>query len=310
MSGWRAGLIALAVGGLVLGVGWVITRDGSPSASTTTVPGVENPDVALACPLALQLACDGLANALGTSRRPLPQGEIPDDTLVIDFAGDVAADLAAQTFARSPIAIAVWGERAPTLEDTCGAIEVQCLVDNAGQTWEELGGPSAWGTMLIGLADPTEGIADLEAWRLVAAANPPQGFGDWVRLRADDGGQLVADLVLFPSRADAVVTSEAAIASQMENARGRAGRLVVFYPDPGPYLAIAAYGEGRAVQNLIERLSTPDIQGLLGSLGLRPSTGDATNLLRDLGTPGSELPALTEPEKPALISSWQSVVGG
>jgi hypothetical protein len=310
VSGWRAGLVALAVGGLVLAIGWVATRDGDPSTSTTTLPGVEDPDVALACPPALELACDGLAQTLGTSRGPLPGGEIPADTLVINFAGDLPAELAAQPFARTPIAIAVWGERAPTLEDTCGAIDIQCLVDNAGQTWEALGGPSAWGTMLIGLADPTEGIADLEAWRLVAVANPPAGFGELVRLRADDGGQLVADLVLFPSRADAVVTSEAAIASQMENARGRAGRLVVFYPDPGPYLAIAAYGEGRAVQNLIERLSTPEIQELLGSLGLRPSTGEATNLLRDLGTPGSELPAATEAEKSALISSWQSVVGG
>ena len=178
------------------------------------------------------------------------------------------------------------------------------------ETWEDLGGPRTWGTMLLGLADPTEGFADLEAWRLVAASSPPSGFGEFVRLRAPEGGQLFADLVLFPSRADAVVATEAAIASQLENARSRAGRLVVFYPDPGPFVAIAAYGEGRAVQNLVERLMAPDIQALLGSLGLRPTTGEATSLLRDLGTPGSEMPALTEVEKPTLISGWQSVVGG
>jgi hypothetical protein len=294
----------------VLAIGWVVTRDGSPSPSTTTVSGVENPDIALACPAALQLACDGLAGALGTSRIPLPLGQIPADTLVINFAGDLAVELGAQSFARSPIAIAIWGERGPTLESNCGAIDVQCLVDNAGQTWDELGGPANWGTVLIGLADPTEGIADQEAWRLVAATNPPPGWGEWVRLRAPDGGQLVADLVLFPSRADAVVASEAAIASQLENARARAGRLTVFYPDPGPFLPVAAYGEGRAARNLVERLLEPDIQALLGSLGLRPTTGEATNLLRDLGTPGAELAPVTEAEKPALISSWQSVVGG
>jgi hypothetical protein len=309
MSGWRAGLIALAVGGLVLAIGWVVTRDGSPSVSTT-VPEVENPEVALACPLALQLACDGLAEVLGTSRRSLPPEEIPDKTLVIDFVGDMAAELAAQPFARSPIAIAVWGERAPTLETTCGAIDVPCLVDNAGRTWEEIGGPASWGTLLIGLADPTEGTADLEAWRLVADASPPAEFGEWVRLRAADGGQLLADMVLFPSRADAVVTAEAAIASQMENARARAGRLVVYYPDPGPFVVVGAFGQGRAARNLIDRLQAQDIQALLGSLGLRPLTGEATNLLRDLGAPGAELPAVTETEKPALIASWQSIVGG
>ena len=309
MSGWRAGLIALAVGGLVLAIGWVVTRDGSPSVSTT-VPEVENPEVALACPPALQLACDGLAGALGTSRRSLPSGEIPDETLVINFAGDMAAELGAQSFARSPIAIAIWGERAPTLEATCGVIDVRCLVDNAGRTWEELGGPANWGTLLIGLADPTEGIADLEAWRLVSAANPPAEFGERVRLRAPEGGQLLADMVLFPSRGDAVIATEAAIASQMENARARAGRLVVVYPDPAPFVVVAAYGEGRAARNLIDQLLAQDIQALLGSLGLRPLTGEATNLLRDLGTPGAELAAVTETEKPALIASWQSVLGG
>ena len=80
---------------------------------------------------------------------------------------------------------------------------------------------------------------------MVAAANPAAGLGEWVRLRAPEGGQLLADLVLFPSRADAVVASEAAIASQLENARARAGRLVVFYPDPGPFVTIPPYGEGR-----------------------------------------------------------------
>lgn len=310
MSGWRAGFVALAVGGLVLAIGWVVTRDGSPISSSTTIAEVENPDIALACPPALVLACDGLAQALGTSRRSMPAGDIPADTLVINFAGDIAPELAAQPFARSPVAIAMWGERSPTLEQSCGAVDVQCLVENAGRTWDELGGPANWGTMLIGLADPTEGIADLEAWRLVATANPPPGLGEWVRLRAPEGGQLLADLVLFPSRADAVVASEAAIASQLENARARAGRLVVSYPNPGPFLTISAYGEGRGARSLVERLLTADIQSLLGSLGLRPSTGEATNLLRDLGTPGAELPPVTEAEKPGLISTWQSVVGG
>ena len=310
MSGWRAGFVALAIGGLVLAIGWVVTRDGSPSTSTTTVTGVENPDIALACPQALLLACDELARVLGTSRRLLATGEVPADTLVVNFAGDIAPELAAQPFARSPVAIAMWGERSPTLERSCGAVNIQCLVENAGQTWDDLGGPANWGTMLIGLADPTEGVADLEAWRLVANAGPPPDLGEWVRLRAPDGGQLVADLVLFPSRADAVVASEAAIASQLENARARAGRLVVFYPDPGPFLTIAAYGEGRGARSLVEQLLAPEIQSLLGSLGLRPLTGEATNLLRDLGTPGSELPATTDAEKPGLISGWQSVVGG
>jgi hypothetical protein len=49
---------------------------------------------------------------------------------------------------------------------------------------------------------------------------------------------------------------------------------------------------------------------MLGSLGLRPLTGDATNLLRDLGTPGAEMTAVTEAEKAALVDGWNTLIGG
>ena len=87
---------------------------------------------------------------------------------------------------------------------------------------------------------PDEGIADLEAWKLIADASPGDDFGDLVTMSSTDDGALLVDLVLFPSRADAVVASEAAIGSQLDNLRTRAGRLVVFYPEPGPFLAVAA----------------------------------------------------------------------
>lgn len=308
MSGWRAGLIALAVGGVILAIGWISTRSESPTS--TTLPTTVDADVTLACPVALSLACDELAEILGTGRATYQSGTIPPNTIVVAFAANLPAELESQAFARSPIALAVWGERASTLESVCGTVNVECLVTTAGTPWEQLGGPSTWGAFLIGLADPTNGITDLEAWRLVAAENPPDNFGDSVRLRATDDGSLLVDLVLFPSRADAVVASEAAIASQLANARERSGRLIVFYPDPTPYVQIAFYGEGRTARNLGARLAEGDIQALLGSLGLRPLTGDPSNLLRDLGEPGAEMPALTEADKPALVESWNRLVGG
>lgn len=308
MSGWRAGLIALALGGVILAMGWVLNRDGSPSV--TTQPGTVDADVILACPIALSLSCDELADILGAGRATYRTGAIAADTLVVAFAADLPADLESQAFAASPIALAVWGERAPTLQSACGSVTLGCLVTMAGTSWEALGGPATWGTFLLGLADPNEGISDLEAWRLVAAADPPDDFGDSVRLRASDDGQLLVDLVLLPSRADAVVASEAAIASQLANARERSGRLAVFYPDPTPYVSISFYGEGRAARNLGARLLEADVQAMLGSLGLRPLTGEAGNLLRDLGTPGAEMPGLTDAEKPALVESWSRLVEG
>jgi hypothetical protein len=155
-----------------------------------------------------------------------------------------------------------------------------------------------------------EGIADLEAWRLFVEGGVTAGAGDNVRLTAPDDGRLMADLVLFPSRADVVVTSEVAIASQLQNAIARAGRLAVFYPDPTPFVSIGAYGEGRAARNLIESLNTPELQTLLGSLGLRPLTGEAQDLMDGLGSPGGELAPVDIAQKESLVQAWNQLVGG
>ncbi|HKX74571.1 MAG TPA: hypothetical protein VJR05_04195 [Acidimicrobiia bacterium] len=312
MSGWRAGLVALALGSMVLAAGWFFTRDTGPSdpGSSTTIP--VDADVTLACPSAYQLACDGLASRLGAARATYRPGtEIGEGTLVIAAVGDYPEGVTATPFARSPIAIAIWQERSPALQRGC-AIDISCLIDQAGVSWSDLGGPASWGTVALGLADPTEGIADLEAWRLFVEAGVAQspGFGSNVRLRAPDEGQLTSDLILFPSRADAVVTSEVAIASQLENARQRAGRLAVFYPDPTPFVVVGVYGEGRAARNLAEELSGEELQALLGSLGLRPLAGEAVDLPEGLGSPGGELAAVDPAQRETLVASWQEVVGG
>jgi hypothetical protein len=311
VSGWRAGLVALALGSVVLAAGWFFTRDRGPvDPGTTTIP--VDRDVTLACPPAYQLACDGLASRLGIARATYrPGATIADGMLVIAPAGDYPEGVNPTPFARSPIAIAVWQERSPALQRGCD-IDIRCLIDQAGVSWADLGGPASWGTVALGLADPAEGMADLEAWRLFVEAGVTQspGFGANVRLRASDEGQLTSDLVLFPSRADAVVTSEVAIASQLENARQRAGRLAVFYPDPTPYVVVAAYGEGRAARNLAEQLNSEELQALLGSLGLRPLAGEAMDLLEGLGSPGGELAAVDVAQRETLVASWQEVVGG
>lgn len=311
MSGWRAGLVALALGSVVLAAGWLFTRDTGPVVpGTTTVP--IDADVTLACPPAYDLVCDGFASRLGASRTAYAAGtEIGDATLVIAPAGDFPAGVTPTDFARTPIAIAVWQERAPALQRGCD-ISIACLIDQAGVSWSDLGGPASWGTVALGLADPAEGTSDLEAWRLFvdAGAAGQDAFAQSLRLRAVDEGQLTADLVLFPSRADAVVTSEVAIASQLDNARQRAGRLAVFYPDPSPFVRVAVYGEGRAARNLAERLSGEDLQALLGSLGLRPLAGEPVDLLEGLGTPGGELAGVDPARREALVGSWLEVVGG
>ncbi|HEX5671516.1 MAG TPA: hypothetical protein VFY46_02225 [Acidimicrobiia bacterium] len=310
MSGWRAGLVALAVGGVFLAAGWALTRDDVPvnPSSTTADPG--EADVTLACPAAFELVCDQLAARFQAAHVTYRLGaEIPDGTVVVAAVADIPAGLAVTPFARSPIAIAVWQERSPALLRGCD-INIACLIGQAGVPWSELGGPTSWGVVTLGLADPAEGIADLEAWRLFVEGGANADTGSNVRLSAPDEGRLMADLVLFPSRADVVVTSEVAIASQLQNAIQRTGRLAVFYPDPTPYVPIGAYGEGRAARNLIEDLNTPELQALLGSLGMRPLTGEAQDLMDGLGSPGGELAPVDVAQKETLVQAWNQLVGG
>jgi hypothetical protein len=290
----------------VLAIGWWLNRPDGPGSSTTTAAPAGA--AILACPPALDLACDGLAAAVGARRGVYSGGEIPDDTVVLAEAAALPADAA--PFARTPVAIAVWHEKAPTLAGACGGIDVACLVANAGRPWTELGGSAAWGSLGLGLANATAGQVDLEAWRLVDAAGPGAGFPDHVRLQAADDGALTADLVLFPTRADAVVSGEAAIAGQLENAQNRTGRLDVFYPAESGWVDYrAATGGGRAADRLLEDLLSPELQATLGSLGLRPPTGEASGLMQGLGQPGTALPALTDAESSALIASWTSKFG-
>jgi hypothetical protein len=184
-------------------------------------------------------------------------------------------------------------------------------VSNAGRTWSDLGGSASWGSLGLGLADAREGAVDLEAWRLVDGAGPPTGFANAVRLQSADDGALLSDLVLFPTRADAVISGEAAIAGQLENAQNRTGRLDVFYPAESgwvEYHVIA--GGGRNANRLLSDLQASELHGVLGSLGLRPLEGEATGLMQGLGQPGTPLPALTDAERDSLIASWTSTFGG
>jgi hypothetical protein len=300
-------LVALALGGVILAIGWVIGREDPAPGATTTAPVVEA-DLTLACTQTFSLVCAELAGRFGFAATSYTLGsEMAADTVVIGFAADLPAG--ASTFARSPMAIAVWAEKAPRLEQVCGEVTPACLVEQAGTRWEDLGGSPGWGTLRLGLADPETGIADLEAWKLVAAERPTDGFRQYVPLTSQDDGGVMRDLVLFSSRADAVVASEVAIASQLANARARAGRLDVFYPEPTPYLQVAAIGDGRAAGSFIESLMDPEIQGLLGSLGLRPLTGEPVDLLEDLGQPGTEAALATESERPTLVASWDTLMG-
>jgi hypothetical protein len=307
MSGWRAALVALAVGGLVLGIGWVVASSpATPGATTPATTGQSSgSEVTLLCPVALDRVCEELSVRLAVGRDRWQEGTPPaDHQLVVAPSAELDG---ATLFARSPVAIAVWHERSRVLVNTCGGtITPICLVEHAGDAWSDLGGPTSWGQLTLGLADPASGTTDQEAWRLFSDLEPGERLGRAVRLVAEDDGRLMADLVLFPSRADVVVTSEVAIASQYENARTRAGLLDLFYPDPAPWIDYGVVsGDGREARRVAEQLTAPEVQAILGSLGIRPVVGEVGELMEGLGQPGTPLPPLDAGQIGVLISSWE-----
>jgi hypothetical protein len=308
MSGWRAALVAGAVGGVILLAGWIASSGGGDTPASTTVGDAPIEGAALACPEALETACRDLAADLGVPFLGFEGEEPGAGTVVLAPAADLPATLeAGPVVGRSPIAIVVWRERANLLAAACGSVDLACLETAYGRDWADLGGDPAWGAFKVGLAEPTT-AAGLAAWSLVATDGVPPGLADSLRLRAADDGSLMLEIAQFgDSRADAAVTTEAAIASQLENVQGRAGRFEVFYPDPTPwveYVAAASSGTGR---RLAERLLDPEAQATLASRGVRPVAGEAAGLPAGLGQPGSPAAAPDEPAVAALLAAWDDL---
>ena len=311
MSGWRAGLVAVAIGGIILAIGAVVAAlgdDGTPAystTSTTAAPGA----VALACVPALEEACADLGATLGAPTRTFRPGTDPGDgVVVVAPAADLPSGMTGAVVARTPIAVAIWRERAAVLAPGCGGtVGPSCLAGAYGRQWGDLGGDAAWAVFKVGLADPTRSASALEAWRAVAGAGVPSGLGGSLRVRAADDAALLIEVAQFgPSRADAVVATEVAIAGQLVNVLD-VGRLEVYYPDPGPWVEYVAAPRGGGADRLAERLLSPEVQSRLAAFGLRPASGDAAGLPDGLGTPGRPLGPMTDAEKAALLAAWQDL---
>jgi hypothetical protein len=266
--------------------------------------------VTLACVPALQQVCADIGATLGVATRTFRPGTDPgDDVVVLAPAADLPAGLTGVVVARSPVAIAVWRERAVILAPACGGtVNAACLEGAFGRHWGDLGGDAAWAAFKVGMADPTRSASALEAWRLVAGAGgAPAGLGDSLRVRATDDAALMLEVAQFgPSRADAVITTEVAIAAQLENVWDL-GRLEVYYPNPGPWVEYVAAPRGGAAERLAERLLGPEVQSALGARGLRPASGEASGLPEGLGTPGEPFAPLEASEREALLAAWQDL---
>ncbi len=301
MSGWRAALVAAVVGGLILGVGAFVTREqpGPPGTATS----IDESGASLTCAPAIEPVCRTLAGQLGVpySAEPVEQGVL----IVADGATVVGFDEVA-TLSSTPVVIGVWTERASVLSARgCeGELDLDCLLGHLGTRWDAIGGRAEWGEIRLGMANPAAGPAELAAWRVVAHPEIAPELTAGLRLRATDEADLLDTLALRgPAATDAVIATEAALVARWDSLLLKR-RISFVYPDPGPFIDYVVLASGRKGRELADRLLSPDLSAVLGSLGVRPASGAAPSLHEAMGEPGGRLPELTPAEQEALEKTW------
>lgn len=306
MSGWRAAMVAVAVGAVVLTFGYVLgtDRDGGNGVVDTGGAG-------LACSPGIEHACRAVAARLGVEYRPWSAGsDLPDRTVLLAPAADLPDGVSpGEAVLRSPIVIGAWRQRALVLLARCGSVDLACVGGAIGSTWEEVGGSPEWGEVKLALADPTRSEEGLLGWVSAAGLTPDrEAMSLALTLVAASDARLVADMVLFgDSRADLAITTEASLAGQMANAPGRGGRLEVFYPDSSPWVEYVTAGEGRGTQSLIEDLSSAELASVWAAAGLRPALHSPDGLMEGLGVPGTEAQAPDQATRARLLEEWKEV---
>ncbi len=308
MSGWRAALVATTVGMLVLAIGWLVGRDegATNSASTTSAPLVTG--VTLACPRALELVCRAVGSELTLPVTVLRPGAAPPgEAVVIAANSDLPPELTGPEIGRSPIVLAVWQDRSDVLANSCdAAVDLTCAIERLGQDWEELGGPVGWGRVTLGVADPATSEAGLAGWEALVDAGATAEVVDRgvTTAPADDGALMLEVAQIGKSRVSMVVTTEVAIASQLDNIKRNVGRFAFTYPDPGPWVSYVAAATGGGAEAVIERLLTPEVQSILASSGLRPVDGSTEGLPADFGEPGTPSPTPDVAARDRLLELW------
>jgi hypothetical protein len=309
MSGWRAALVALIVGAVILGIGYLIPRLGADAAPPDDGDAEDTSGVVLVCAPVLHQACQAVADELDLDTARLEPGRsLPDRHVLVAPASELPeGSEPGPPLVRSPIVIGAWLERSQILSARCGTIDLDCLAGAVGERWEDLGGNDTWGDFKLGLASPATSESGVLALAMLTPAVERSDLAASLRLVARDDARLTEDLVLFgDSRADVVVTTEVSVFNQMENAIGRGGRLEVFYPASSPWVEYVTVAKGFGAGRLVDRLSDPAILRLFAGSGVRPVTG-TWDLPPGLGTAGATAAPPDSGTRATLLEVWEQL---
>lgn len=101
--------------------------------------------------------------------RPLPQ--LVDERRARAGLPLVFDDDIGQVLARSPVTVAIWGDRADVLTARCGAtVDWVCIGEVAGRPWTDAGGQATWGTVKPGHPPADRSVEGLFAITQASAA--------------------------------------------------------------------------------------------------------------------------------------------
>jgi hypothetical protein len=154
-----------------------------------------------------------------------------------------------------------WNDRADVLEDACGTVTWTCLVDSDG-TWGDLGGADSWGTIAIGVRDPSTtatGVLTVHA-ALGDRLGTPFPANEvntletvrWLRdvaellpdLNPAQGSALAAMLAVGPAAFGGVIDTSAAVAEAEVTATARQGQLRRLPVSSAPPVVAVVAGDG------------------------------------------------------------------
>jgi len=265
--------VAVALIGLALGARSLIDGDADESSSSDGGGGTPT----LLCATELEQACEELSREHDIDIDVQPAGlsaneiaSVPDDQvrdlgydgwLTLSREAEIARDQRERrTFepaigelsdpiARSPLVIGIWNDRAAALAPSCEDQTVgwKCIGDVAGRPWTAAGGPSTWGVVKPGHADPATAGEGLLVIGQAASDYfgrtdlslddyADDGFLEWfARLENNVRSFVPFEQMLAggPALIDMVGTSEAIAGPTLARAaRDRRTQVTLLYPAP------------------------------------------------------------------------------
>lgn len=333
--------VAALVVAVALVVGAFAIRDrGEPGGGDLDLPGVTDDEpLAAACPRDLRSLCQDAGGEVRWSFATA--ASVADDlatgttdaALVPAAWADLADDARdrrglpplarSEVLASTPIVLVAFADRAEVLATTCGVAVEQlgwdCIGEQAGTSWADLGGDVRWGRVVPGHG-PADGAIGLQATASVVAARTgtpfslndlrdatfTSWFGRLERAVADfrpaGGSHLTGMVTRGPSVANVATATEAEVVRR--DLATAFGDIVVVAPDPLYAVELVAVGGSGAA---LDRLAASVDPAALADAGWRldPATAPDATL--------PDLPAATASPNggvlTAVLSTWQDVAG-